>query len=436
MLKMYLDKRSMYLGGGFILYKLLLDIFAIFALNRIMHEFFLYGYGIYFEEKRYAISWLVAIFIFGVYILYEIRQKSKDKFSDFMLLLFMLMFVIPTITLYGAGGIATGCMVLFCLFLLLFIIQFLFINKKIKSFYAPQIKCGNYLFFLVSCISFLTIAYIFVVYNNCEFCNIFRDGLYVYEKRMRFNSLANDFPLSIKYIISNINVIEIVLITYLLQTKKKVFSFFCLLLLYMHFSLAGEKTVLFSALVVAVIFFVKRYINLLNVTAFMCVIGVLALIDVAIWCNDITAVPWIGTLWRRVLFEPVHLTQCYYEYFLNSGIAPFDFMGFWNNRASVARYISNEYLFSPNGSANNGMLGGAIVEFGYLGICIMPLLLAFIIKVFDWVSVGIKASNLLPLNILITFGFINSMITTMLLTHGVIVAFCMLLCMPREKKCE
>lgn len=117
-------------------------------------------------------------------------------------------------------------------------------------------------------------------------------------------------------------------------------------------------------LISIVVYLLRKHINFFNVVILMCIFGIIGILDTGLWCYGIIKVPWISSLWRRALFEPVYLTQCYYDYFSNLGIHPLDFMEFTKNRGAVSQHISNVYLFSPNGSANNGMHGGAVQNLG------------------------------------------------------------------------
>lgn len=417
----------MYLGLGLCCYKLILDIFAFCALNDIMSSFFLYEYGIHFELYQYFKSWLGTAFLYTIFIFYESKQQ-QCRISDCMILLFILMFVVPTFTFYGAG-LVKELFYNFIVFIVIFIISF-YILRSIKINLNVNDKRKYIIFVTISCLNIFLLMYIFVIYGHGEFYNFFSQGLNVYDKRLWFSMISSAFPQVINYLLANLKIVEIIIIIYLLQKKSKwlMLAMFCIL--YMHFSLAAEKTVLFSGLIVIAVYLLRKHINLFNVVILMCIFGIIGILDTGLWYYGIIKVPWISSLWRRALFEPVYLTQCYYDYFSNLGIHPLDFMEFIKNRGAVAQHISNTYLFSPNGSANNGMLGGAVAEFGYLGIFITPFILAIVVKLFDAVTVGKNPYIFMPLLIYIIFAFVNSMVTTVLLTHGVIMALLMLWCLP------
>ena len=131
-----INRSEVYLGLGLCCYKLILDIFAFCALNDIMSSFFLYEYGIHFELYQYFKSWLGTAFLYTIFIFYESKQQ-QCRISDCMILLFILMFVVPTFTFYGAG-LVKQLFYNFSVFIVIFIISFYILRR-------PTMKCqANY----------------------------------------------------------------------------------------------------------------------------------------------------------------------------------------------------------------------------------------------------------------------------------------------------
>ena len=140
----------MYLGLGLCCYKLILDIFAFCALNDIMSSFFLYEYGIHFELYQYFKSWLGTAFLYTIFIFYESKQQ-QCRISDCMILLFILMFVVPTFTFYGAG-LVKELFYNFIVFIVIFIISF-YILRSIKINLNVNDKRKYIIFVTISCLN-------------------------------------------------------------------------------------------------------------------------------------------------------------------------------------------------------------------------------------------------------------------------------------------
>lgn len=440
MMDMSSDKGKMFLGGV-LLYKALLDIFCWFCLTPIMAKFFLYNFNFKFCYSEYFISWTVILIIAYVWFLL-VKNMPVDElnFSEWFLLFFIMLYFIPVLSFYGAGGMNDNCFLLFLVFCSILICSFFVLkcNNCINEFlvsntyfsYIPRIR--EMMLLVLVCVILSNLIFIFSFYGQGDWYNFFDNGLQVYERRAVFTNYSAELPLISRYLYSFANVVEIILMIYIAKKKKWWMIFGVVLLMYMHFSIAAEKTVLFSGVLTVLLYWWRKYITPINIVFVFCIGSGVAILDVTLWLYDVSNIPWFGSLFRRVLLEPIFLNQCYYDYFLSCNTDLFDVFVIFSNRGEIANIISDIYLLSPSGSANNGMLGGAIGEFGYIGVVLVPILMSGIMYFFDIITNNLHAVDFIALLLLLSFGFVNTMITTMMITHGVLVVIFLLWCISKR----
>lgn len=440
MMNVFNDRRKMFLGGV-LLYKALLDIFCWFCLTPIMAKFFLYNFNFKFCYSEYLISWTVILVLaYGCFFIVKNMPVDELNFSEWFLLLFILLYFIPTLSFYGAGGMNGNCFLLFLAFCSIFICFFIWLKcsnlvnepSVINKHFSYIFRIKEIMLFVLVGIIISNLIFIFTFYGQWDWYNFLDNGLQVYERRAAFANYSAELPLISRYLYSFANVVEIILMIYVAKKKKWWMILGTILLMYMHFSIAAEKTVLFSGVLTVLLYWWRKYITPTNIVFVFCVGSGVAVLDVALWLYDVSNIPWFGTLLRRVLFTPVFLNQCYYDYFLSCNTNLFDVSVIFSNRGGIANIISNVYLLSPSGSANNGMLGGAIGEFGYIGVVLVPILMSGISIFFDIMTKNLQAVDFIALLLLLSFGFVNTMITTMMITHGVLVAIFLLWCLSKR----
>ena len=82
--------------------------------------------------------------------------------------------------------------------------------------------------------------------------------------------------------------------------------------------------------------------------------------------------------------------------------------------------------------ANGGLLSDALMNLGYIGAFIFPILLIMVLKLLDGASKGLAPSVLFMTTICLTFLFLNLNLTIALLTGGVIFMIPILYSLPRK----
>lgn len=101
----------------------------------------------------------------------------------------------------------------------------------------------------------------------------------------------------------------------------------------------------------------------------------------------------------------------------------------------LANQISYIFLNSPSGFANNGLLGDAYSNAGYIGLFFVSTLLALICKLYDFALCGMNKIHYIGVSIYIAFGLLNSVLTTVMITHGGLIGILLLYCLPRNEDC-
>ena len=94
--------------------------------------------------------------------------------------------------------------------------------------------------------------------------------------------------------------------------------------------------------------------------------------------------------------------------------------------------LGNIYFQRPEMAVNNGLIGDAFANLGWIGIIVMPLLIVITLKILDACSEGLDIKIFIMSAVTITFIFISSFYFTILMTHGLIAVCFILYLLPRD----
>lgn len=440
----------------FCLYRLVLDFIYIF-----WQEFFtgIARLGVEESFDRYVLSWIpFLVLIFFYTCLFFNRDKLKTSFSQQAMLLLILLSVIPFFSMYSAGVISDECCYYYnILFYVLLLVQvginyFFYTNTTLS-----EIKNNNHYkickikkyFFVIMCS--ITIFSIIVTFFYFVGGKLYLDGINVYEQRAFFSTIQNNMPRVLVYVLGFANVIEIIMMIYCLHIKKYLYAVFLIIIWYMHFSLAAEKSVFLSVIMAVVIYLVAKKITMGRVIVFHIATALICLflacfkyIYYVIDCDQsdfFDVVSSLGSpipadIFRRLVFLPVYLQNLYVGYFADRtpnywGINPEYSIG-----PGLENYISDVYFNSPLGHANTGLLGDCFVNMGVYGVLVYPIVLGIILCCFDYVLKGKNAIIFMGLALWFANYIMNSVLTTIMVSHGGFVMLLMLWCFPDDNDGE
>ena len=133
---------------------------------------------------------------------------------------------------------------------------------------------------------------------------------------------------------------------------------------------------------------------------------------------------------RRVMFIPNLLSYNYYDFFINH--EPLYYVLNKTAYPDLGHLIAGLYHDKPTMNANNGLIGDAFANLGYLGIIIYPLIFTMYIKILDIVSKYIESRYIAGLVLLVFVTLQNSFFSTSMFSHGLFILLVMLYCFPKE----
>lgn len=147
----------------------------------------------------------------------------------------------------------------------------------------------------------------------------------------------------------------------------------------------------------------------------------------------------MSLFFRRVMYVPVQISEHCAMY---ASLRPLNLF-----QQGIMGKLSFESIYSANiskvigaymgsfSAANNGLLGDLYLNLPAVpGILLMPLILIVCLRLFDLLAGKVERKYLLPFCVYYAFGFINSSWSTVLLSHGFLIACLLLYLFPKEAK--
>jgi len=370
--------------------------------------------------NHYVISWL-----FFAVSLFLIKDKLSSL-SDFFFLLFVIMQISPITSIYGLDykkDIFPLAATIGSIFIIFFILKI-----RIKKVSIPRFTNSNIFLLIFSCvlIGYLVIWSIFSGANQ----NINFDFRKVYEFRS-VNSQLLDIGFMSYVNIWSYKIFTLFVMCYFLQ-KKNFFLVLLLILVQTYFyGVTAHKAVFFYPFLCIVIYYAfhkrSKSIYFLLFMFFIIMISLLIFI-VFSW-------HWPATMMiRRIFFVQPRLTFEWFAFFANNPHV------FWSNKilshflsypyahGVEIPYIVGEHLLGPELCANNGFISSGYAHAGIWGVIFYAIILGFILRVFDSItSRGIPFWFVLSLTATPLWALGASDLFTVLLSHGLLVAFFILL---------
>ena len=202
----------------------------------------------------------------------------------------------------------------------------------------------------------------------------------------------------------------------------------------LNFSLGGHKSVLAKLFLVFLGYLFFNYKSIYKYSW-----GLISLILISIIeLKTFSTIFITNFIVRRVLFIPAKLNYYYYDFFSKNSPdfyfqGPLRRLGLESEyKISISRIIGENYFFSDEMSANNGLFSDAYANLNILGVLILPLILVFIFKLGDSVSIGLPAKLMFLPIIAFTTSFNSGFFTSVLLTNGILLLLICLYYYPRD----
>ena len=302
----------------------------------------------------------------------------------------------------------------------------------VLSFNYLRAKYTRLIFTLLSLFSVVVVLYISGRYTGFR---LTLDFINVYDIRAEAASYA--IPRVLRYLLGFQTMMLSVEILYWLCEKKYLAAGALVVIYLFYFSIAAHKSVFFFLLLVLAGWLLYRAWMLRWFALLLVLVNVLSLAEYALHKSF-----YIMTLFiRRMMYVPVELSgryQCYFSenpiLFFRGGILRR--LGCESPSSLDLAHLSGEYGGAADCAANNGLLGDLFASFpAPVGLLVMPLLLVLCFRLLDACAAHKpeRLYVLFALNFAVTF--INSSWSTVLLTHGFLLA-CMLLYFFPQKTCQ
>lgn len=213
----------------------------------------------------------------------------------------------------------------------------------------------------------------------------------------------------------------------------------CFLIYYYLYVTTGYKTFLFAGIVI-ICFNHAGWLLRGNFThrlvALMIVITLLFLFIKQIFDTPVFLDLWV----RRCFVVPGHLTSLYYEFFSTNPKFQFSTSGFleifnFNDRfyqLEIPNLIGLDYFGTEKWAANTNLWADAYANHGYVLMLIVSILLAIVLRFIDLTARGLSPKLVAPILIMPSVTITNSSLIPVLLGHGLLLVYCLLLLMPRS----
>ena len=420
-LNLKFKKQNLYIFFLIFFYKIILGFSYYFVISPVWRYA---GFDLNFSILKFIESFFLLLVVF------VLIPKSKEKLSNIMVWLLVLLSYVPMLTLFAFMDQPRLYMYAVTGF---WVLVFLLLRTPAISF-APlkssQSKIINYSVFigLAGIVFFLIYRYlgIFFSFDLTEVYAIRRE--YVMAEipfaGYLFNWLA--------YIVNPI------FFAFFLVKRKWIWIGAIVFLQILLFSVTGLKAFLFALpLILGLMWLIKRKNPIVWMVASLSIVILMGIFSY--WLIDDV---WVSSLFtRRTLFVPAQLSFFYYDFFSENDPTFLSqhrlFRSFldYPYELNPPNLIAKTYFNRPEQSSNTGIYGDAYMNFGFIGLILWAFLLTIILKVIDAFSKNKeKKITVAAIAMPASMFLINSALLTSLLTHGLLLSLFILYLLPKEKK--
>ena len=387
----------------------------------------IYEYQGLFKDSSSNFSFILSWVLFISFVPFLIRLFEGKELSNYCLVLIVLFSLIPQIVTisYRSDYSLTFVILMMSYWLLLLQshqyispIRFQFNPGRIISKF-PDLMLAVFLT-TVLIYSFLTTGL------RLQF-----DLLDVYGIRAEAREFGSIFPFN--YIISAADNILSFFAVLLVYKRRYILFGFTLLVIFINFSIAGSKSILFILLCGLVgLYCIRTPKQIVRI-----LIAALALISFSLiekeWL-DFLLLTFIYSY--RLSFLPVELHNSYFSFFqfneldlFRSSILKFFFDSPFDGQL---QFLIGEFSIGDiTARANNGLFSDAYMNLGSIGIFIYPFVLATFLRIFDGASSRIDKRLWFVIAIYLAIILISLPLTTALFSSGLLLFLLILYTFPR-----
>ena len=422
------------------LFRLFLDLIYF---HSIAHLFAYEGLTDARTPVSAATSW--AVLLASYLFVHKILTNDTGRNSNIIVTTLYYVSFVPFTTCISAGIASTGFIIYNTVywFALLFF-QTVSETAEIEPFArirAGELGLREITIAAIGVLSLIVIIFISWKYTGFRLTfNLFS----VYDLRTEAKGYA--FPKVLAYLFLWVRAVNPVLLGYSLVRKKWTLAAFFFGAQMLSFGVNGLKTTFFMPFVVIFVVLFSTYGAYPNIKKViisgLCAVMILAIAETMIaHTTNITHL-----VVRRVFFVPNYLGECYYDFFSKN---PPDYF-----RGSFLRHLGLSSPYTADGAkgftyiiglqyygrlqmnCNNGLSSDAMANLGIFGCFIMPLALIIVLRIFDRSTVNVSSVVSITPALFIAYNLISTMLTTVLLTHGMIILIIMMMILGNNPEDE
>lgn len=375
-----------------------------------------YQYTFFSGARFFAGTLLVIFFVFYG----KVIDSGFVKITYYICLIFLLYGEIVSFVLDSSTSLAMIIIISFFL-LLLPVTEKINIDFRITS--ALPENTRSKIIMLCAVVLFLPFLK-YVSYINVE--NLLLKDIYETRTLFRNNSSGSSILGYIKEPLARV-LLPLLLVRGINEKNKKYIVISSLMILYI-FLCGGLKSILFG-LIATLFFFRGDYdIKLFRIIKILVIIGIAGLLLYYLFRYDL-----IVSIFRRLFILPARLNKYYVEYFKDNWTY-YKHSGISLNQDSmysvgISNYVG-EYVIGTGTNANTGLFVEGYYSFGLFGGIVYLIIPLSIITILNSIKFDEKYYGVFFVYL---YYFNTAILSTLLLTHGLLFFMCMaLLCMRKQ----
>lgn len=388
-----------------------------------------YAYTGFVDNRNYStlvLSWLILTLSF--FFVWKIFNSRSGRNSELIVSALYLFSFVPFTTLVYAGLMSKEYILANCMYWFVLICSER-IAMKLPLKRLPVIKLGSLRIDDTFVIVFGLLSMLLVLYISARYTH-FRLNLSlsrVYD--LRIEARTYKIPRIVRYLFAWTRAINPILLGYCLIKRKPWLAALYLFTQMLSFGIDGLKSTFFMPFLIIIIILFYRSASVHRIKLHLA-LGLVALTAISVLEYILLNSYWIsGTILRRVLFVPANLGSCYFDFFQthtpdffrSSFLRWFGISSpYTENIPAIGYLIGSIYFGSINMNCNNGLISDAITNMGMLGLILMPIMVVYVIHLFERSTILIDKRLSAVIAVYIAYLLTNSFLATALLTHGVL----------------
>lgn len=404
-----------------LVYRLVLDAVYLTALSPV------YTYAGFTTDifvLQYILSWLVVLIL--VPMIVSIQQKEQRPSSILVTLLNYLYFI-PMTSYIGCKGSTFGLLIdatIYWTVLLTIEIKLPTIQlKRLQLHHTDQL------------FKWITLAAVVLVMAVSGYYTGFRVKLNMSDVyTVRAEAAAYSMPVLISYALSMMKVLLPIIILYWLQAKKWLRVLALLIVYVFYYSIAAQKSVfMLLFLMLGGYFFYRNWM----MRYFGAILSAGVLVCGLLYSMFGILDP-MSLLVRRLMYLPVQLSEVYREFFSSNPLDMFresivGKLGFDSMYSDGMPKVIGEFM-NTGSNANNGMLGDMYANLPTaIGVFIMPFVVILCFRLLNICAEKLPTAITISICVNYGIGFANGAWSTILLSHGLLLACFLLYIFPIKK---